>query len=256
MADETTPILRETPALLGPDLPRKIRNAFAEKVMSLVSVMFTISAGACCVVTHLAADQGAHAFWRSAPVYLFGSFIAAIVKISIGLFCTGMRNTTWGSYSLLGALTFAFSFLFSAVGVECQLAGYPEPVYCAMSAGLLILLCVTLMTMQQKYDVTGMEMRLIVIFMSCIVSGFVQLFLVLSEYKVNALNNLVALAIIMIVSSSMLYELQLICGGKDPFHDFTVDDYALAAMRVYSGIAILVLRILNILTRSRPRTHN
>lgn len=256
MIDETTPIIGEAPSLLGPALPRKIRNAFAEKVLALVSVMFVLSASACCVVTNLAGDRRHETFWRKAPVYLVSSFVATMIKFFLCLWCTGMRNTVWGSYSLMGVLTFAFSTLFSAVGIECQIAGSPEPIYSGMCAGCLILFCVTLLTMQTRYDVTGMEMRLIVIMLSLVISAAVQLFVLWFDYKVNALDNILALVIIMLVSSSMLYELQLICGGKDPFHDFTVDDYALAAMRVYSGIAILVLRIVNILSRARPRTQN
>jgi FtsH-binding integral membrane protein len=62
-----------------------------------------------------------------------------------------------------------------------------------------------------------------------------------------------ALVAIVFVSFSMVYDLQLIFGGENREHQYSVDDYCLAAIQVYLSIIILILRIMEILARLRQR---
>jgi hypothetical protein len=84
-------------------------------------------------------------------------------------------------------------------------------------------------------------------FSSIFMVGLIQVVLSYQGLSVSWLHVGVSALGILVVSFSMIREIQLIMGGEDKAFSYSVDDYALAATQVYFSIAFLIIRILELM---------
>ena len=237
--------------IMGPHLSRNIRHEFASKVFSLVALMFTFTAISCCSLTYLASTQAYDLKPLSFALLAIG--LVGTLSFFFCMYCTGLSKSSGGINFIMGLITLTESCILSGLGIMYGAQQWSDIVYYAFGGATLITIALAVFAKQTTYDVTGMGMWVSVGFGALIFVGFVQMILSLMGFKLNWFHIAVSFAAILVVCFSMVYDMQLIFGGDDKQHEYSVDDYGLAAISVYLSIVILVMRIMEILARLRQR---
>ena len=235
--------------MMGPHQSQTIRHEFANKVFSLVALMFSFTALTCCSLTYFASQPDSH-LKHAVPAF-FALGIFGTITFMVLMFCTSIGKSSGGAYFLMTLITVTESSTLAAMGIMYGANQWPDIVYSAFGGATLITFALAIFAKQTKYDVTGMGMWVSVGFGSLFVVGLVQMVLIMLGFQLNWLHIGIAFIAILITCFSMVRDMQLIFGGSE--HKYSVDDYALAAINVYLSIVILVMRIMEILARLRQR---
>merc|ERR1712072_130928 len=116
----------------------------------------------------------------------------------------------------------------------------------AITMGVVILL--TLFACQTKYDFTGYGPFLMAALLIFVVFFFIAGFWL----RFNKVYNLVYACIgVLIFSALLIYNTQMIVGGKNRKHQLGPDDYVFGALTLYLDIINLFMFILSIIGLSR-----
>lgn len=117
-----------------------------------------------------------------------------------------------------------------------------ESVVIAVGAVTLIALALTLFAFQTKIDFTGLGPYLLVGSLVLLIFGFVLIF-----FPGNSIAQRVYCGIgALVFSLYLVYNTQLIIGGNHRKHQFSVDDYAVAAICLYIDIIQLFIYMLSL----------
>lgn len=177
---------------------------------------------------------------------LFASFFASIAVTCV--FCCSPRlmRESPTNYLILAVFTLAESVM---VGMVC--ASYTkESVLIALAVTTLVVLSLSLFACQTTYDFTGMGPYLFTAMM--VLCGFsfalwIASMLGLHGPAFGALWMAYSACGTLLFSFYIVYDTQQIVGGKHAKHQFSVDDYAFAAINLYIDIIQLFLHILRML---------
>jgi protein lifeguard len=236
---------------VGPNLSTKIRHEFVSKVFSLVAIMVFVTAAGCISATYLASTHQYTAALLAAYPVLLGLGITAMIAYLLCIFCTNMRNTPTGGYILMAICTISETSLLSGVGILFGADDFADVVYLAFGAAFFLTLGLIAFAMQTKYDVTGMGMWISAGFGCMLIVGCVQGLLSYKGFEFKWFNTAVGIGALLLVSFSMVREVQLIVGGENHHFKYSVDDYAIAATQVYLSIVYMVIRIMELLAALR-----
>lgn len=236
------------------------RGAFVRKVMTLVACMLLFTFGtvvAGTLVANGASDSNGDpikdsirditgAYMIPLVVMLICSSMITIM-VPILMACCNIGRFYPGNYVMLtlytlatSALFFWLSLIFTATSMYLAFGSG-----CAIAFGLMIYAAVT------KRDFTGCGPYLFVVFFGlfvcCVSSGCSYYFLSGTTHAHLAptwISAGVNALLIILYSLYIVYYTQLIVGGDHVRYQFSVDDYAFAALVLYAEIIEMILRIL------------
>jgi hypothetical protein len=234
---------------LQAEMPVDIRHGFIRKVYSIV--------GAQLVLTTLVA----FAFVKAGTKYLqthesttMGLLLLSMV-LSVGtmcIFCCAprlMRQFPW-NYIILFLFTVAEAILVGLISVQYT----QESVLIALGITTFVVFGLTLFACQTKMDFTGCGPYLFVGMLCLMAFGF---FIWLGSFFLGSeafttLRLLYACGGATLFSFYLVYDTQLIVGGKHQRrNEFSLDDYAFAAISLYIDIVQLFLYLLEIFGQRR-----
>ena len=213
-----------------------IRQGFIRKVYSLLTIqlMVTCSMGSLFIFYEPAKT---FAFTEGGQALMWIS-IVGMFAIIIGLSCfADIARKFPHNYLFLGLFTLCCSYL---VGI---ITSIHDTKIVALAAGItmIITFSLTLFACQTKYDFTGMGGALLAFLMAIIVIGLINIFV-----QNSVLDSIYAGASAFIFSLYIIYDTQLIVGGKHRKFQYEIDDYVFAAISIYLDIINLFLALLDL----------
>ena len=133
------------------------------------------------------------------------------------------------------------------IGITCL---FQDAVSVGMAAAMTALVTagLTYYAFHTKVDFTGMGAYLYAALLTLLVTSFVGSFFSI-YYSTPILQTLYAGGGCLVFSCYIVYDTQLIVGGRHAKHKFGVDDYVFAALNIYLDIINLFLYILQMLNQ-------
>lgn len=216
------------------ELDRAVRMGFIRKVYLILAAQLAVTTAITAAVSFSAPVRAAVAAYPgvliSAAVLSFGLLIALSC-------CPNVARKHPTGMLLLGAFTLCESYLVAAIAARYT----PDSVLLAIGGTALVTLGLTAFAWQSKVDYTMYSGMLCSLCLALLVFGvFVAL-------VPSALGRAVysALAIVLF-SFFIVYDTQMIIGGKHHSHRFEVDEYVFAALNLYVDIVQLFLQLLRL----------
>lgn len=222
-----------------------VRRGFIRKVYGILFVQLavtTVIAGAVMVF--------ADTIRESNPGMLSAIFYASLA-LTLGLSCaigccsTTMRTFPW-NYIMLFAFTAAEAVLVGIISAQYTIGS----VLVALGMTAFIVIALTAFACQTKYDFTGFGPYLYCALMVLLAFGFVVVLIAWfgggGSGAFTILNTVYAAGGALLFSAFIVYDTQLIVGGKHRRYQFSIDDYAFAALNLYVDIVQLFLFLLSL----------
>ncbi|ORM40385.1 Protein lifeguard 1 [Babesia sp. Xinjiang] len=213
--------------------PTYIRHEFVKKVFAIVTLQLCATFGFLVLSYNVTAMN---TFFRhNAFIGLIAVIIFAIISIVISCKRSLAHNKTVAT-SLLGVMTVCMALYVTCFAVHY--AGFEICVAAGITAGLTF--AITLFAFQTTYDFTGLIMYVFCITIAMMFAGI--LIMIFPSHTARIFYSAVGAVLVCIY---LVIDIQLAVGGKN--YEWTVDDYVIAAVAIYSDIINLFIHILRIL---------
>jgi len=221
-----------------------IRHAFIQKVYGILGFQLLLTTilgglvmqwGAVLAVTNPAALM----------TMLFGSMAVSIGMMCVFMCCPDTMRRSPTNYILLTLFTLAESVLVGFICIQYT----KESVLIAMGITAIIVLSLTLFACQTSYDFTGFGPYLFCALMCLTGFGFVLMIASwcgLTGPAFGFARIAYAAGGALLFSMYIVYDTQLIVGGKHKKRQFCIDDYCMAAISLYIDIIQLFLFLLQL----------
>jgi len=219
------------------------RPGFIRKVYGILSVQLTFTAlfSGFCMHMRASGADGFVAFMLN-PALLLIVIIAEIATIC-ALACCGFDRKFPTNYALLSVFTICVSWI---VGIICMMAKSPAIVFEAAGLTAAMVICLTFYAITTRTDFTmcGGVIWVLAMLMSvaCLMMWIMG----------PAMHLAYAFLGVFIYSFFLIYDTQLIVGGKHRKMKFDKDAYILASIALYLDIINMFLFVLQILNGERP----
>mmetsp|Transcript_179172 Transcript_179172/g.568515 ORF Transcript_179172/g.568515 Transcript_179172/m.568515 type:complete len:243 (-) Transcript_179172:98-826(-) len=214
------------------------RRAFVRKVYGTVGVQLAVTAGLAYPIA-TASD-----IWLEAHAALMLFSSVGFFAMFLVLACCGgqlMRQHPTNLIVLAG-----FTLLESvSVGFVCAMYEAQSVLLC-LGVTAAVALSLTLFACTTKMDMTGMGGYLSATSFALFLVGLVGLFT-----HAPFLQLLYAFGGAILFSGYIVYDTQMVVGGKHQKKKFSIDDYALAALSIYMDVIRLFMFLLRILGEQR-----
>tara|TARA_B100002051_G_C16729613_1_gene637445 strand:+ start:1251 stop:2003 length:753 start_codon:yes stop_codon:yes gene_type:complete len=225
--------------ILSEELDIIIRKKFITKVYTIVwfQLLFTsIFIGLCNQVKPIT-----EFITSKNGLFLNYVCIISLITLTIMFMCIPdiLKNKKYGIQWMF--LTIYTILLIYMVGIVGALYSSQSLLLAGIST-LIIFSGLTLYAWQTKYDYTTLGNYLIVVLFGFILTGFMMAY-----FKNNYINTLYSIGGVLLFSFYIIYDTQLIVGGKHRKIMFTIDDYILAAINLYLDILNMFMFIVDIL---------
>jgi protein lifeguard len=225
--------------ILSEELDIIIRKQFITKVYTIVwfQLLFTsIFIGLCNQVKPIT-----EFITSKNGLFLNYVCIISLITLTIMFMCIPdiLKNKKHGIQWMF--LTIYTILLIYMVGIVGALYSSQSLLLAGIST-LTIFSGLTLYAWQTKYDYTTLGNYLIVVLFGFILTGFMMAY-----FKNNYINTLYSIGGVLLFSFYIIYDTQLIVGGKHRKIMFTMDDYILAAINLYLDILNMFMFIVDIL---------
>jgi len=246
-ADETAPLQADGRELIGVS-ETAVRHGFVQKVYGILGVQLITTT----VIGGIVMTMFRTMLKTSPTVMIFLMF--GSLAISISMMCVFMcqpdlMRQSPTNYILLSLFTLAQGVAVGAICTQYE----TESVLIALGITCLVVVGLTVFACQTTYDFTGFGPYL---FCGCLVLmgfgftlGIVSMFAPTSP-AFKAANICHAAMGALLFSAYIVYDTQLIIGGKHK-HRFSVDDFAMAAISLYTDIVQLFLHLLRVFGKRR-----
>jgi len=214
------------------------RRGFVRKVYSLVAVQ--LGATALLAAPIASASDG----WLDAHAGLFLFSTVGFLALAIGLTCglsRLLRQYPW-NFAILAAFTALEAV---SVGFVCAAYELHSVLWC-LGATATIAAVLTLFACNTKVDITTWGSYFRAMSLSLFVLGLAGLFL-----GAPMLQGAYAFGGAMLFSGYLVYDTQLVLGGKHQEKRFSIDDYTLAALSIYMDLVRLFMFLLRIFGEQR-----
>jgi len=220
-------------------MPPEIRNGFIKKVYTLLTLMLVVTTVVAFPFQLLSVEQVRQNF-ALLQVLMFSSLV---ITLSMTCCCLSMMRRYPTNYVFL----FIFSVLYGIiVGSVAMCYTLPSVLLAAGITGAIFLL-LTAYACFTKTDFTGMGPYLMVALFGLIVFGFVGGIIAIFCASCNMWINLIYASLgAVLFSFYIVYDTQLIVGGRHKKHEYSIDDYAFAALSLYMDVINLFLMILSL----------
>lgn len=232
----------ETGTLSNPAIsviPLEVRNGFVKKVYMLLTLMLVIST---CVATlfQLVLAEKVQENTTVIKVLMFGSFI---ITLMMACCCMQMMKSYPANYIFLFIFSLLYGVIIGAVTLHYTLPSVllAAGITAAMFFMLTAYACFT------KTDFTGLGPYLFCVLFGLIAFGLALTLVSLFCSSCYPLMHVIYAVIgAILFSMYIIYDTQKIVGGAHKKFQFSVDDYAFAALNLYLDIINLFLMILSL----------
>jgi len=245
-----------------------VRHGFIRKVYGILFVQLLLTFGIVAIFSYIPEVQN-YAINNS---WLMGVSIAAVFAVMIAMTCCpgNLMRRFPHNLILLGIFTLFEGFALGSIAatyacdsVQMERNGNLVCVYStdgapavngrmsvllAMGITVAVVVVLTIFACQTKYDFTGFGPYLLAALLIFIVFFFIAGFWL----RFNKVYNLVYACIgVLIFSGLLIYNTQMVVGGKNRKYSLSPDDYVLGALTIYLDIINLFMFILSIIGLSR-----
>ena len=114
-------------------------------------------------------------------------------------------------------------------------------IFLAICTTISISIALSIYAIQTKYDFTNIGAYLVVLVVGLIVATIINIFI-----QNTIFTKIIATIGIIIFSCFIVYDVQLIVGGKHRRYSYDIDDYIFATINIYLDIINLFLYILEL----------
>jgi FtsH-binding integral membrane protein len=242
--------LEEAPSLAGTDefaglpvhmVPQEIRNAFVRKVFSIVGLQLlltvAIAAPLVCVESVRASLAGGN------PLLLGLSMVGSFGTLCALLGSPGLARSFPTNVGMLAMFTVFESILVAMVVSLYELTS----VLLGVFVTAMVVLGVTAYAANTSRDFTSPRLGCVSSLWYFVLSGFLLLFFP----QIPVLTKMCAVGGSVLFCAFLVFDVQRIIGGAHHKHQFSVDDYVLAALTVYLDVINIFLYVLEILGSRR-----
>lgn len=214
-----------------------IRNGFIRKVYAILFMQFGITSIFCMIfcISEKAKD------WCQTPqanAFMWANLAILIVTEIALICCEGVRRKSPLNLIVLGVFTVSMSFFVGIVASTYE----PEAVLAAAGTTALIVLALTIFSFQTKWDFTGSAPYLFVILIIFIIFGIFA-----SIFNSEVVNIVYASIGVLIFSLYLVYDTQLLIGGKK--YQLNEEEYVFAALSIYIDVIQIFLYLLELFGR-------
>lgn len=238
--DEKDPLLEGEAQRLSDYVDNEVRLGFIRKVYGILCAQLLLTV-AFCLPFHTVPEV--KYFVEANPWLFWLAFVMTLVLIFILICNIQAARSTPNNYILLFAFTGAEAFLIGVV--TCQHSA--ESVVVAMVITCGIFLVLTLYACKTDADFTGYGIYLLV-------GGLVLFFMSIGMMiwrsifgGLSWLGLIFHIVVILFFCFYIIYDTQLIIGGKHATYQFSVDDYVVAALCLYLDIITVFMHMLGVL---------
>jgi hypothetical protein len=224
-------------AVLGSATPDYVRNGFIKKVYALLVCMLVLTTAIAAPFQVMSAS-----FMEANRAFLTGLLIGTLVlTLGMSCCCMGAMKSFPANYIML----LVFSVCYGVVtGIVSSAYTLPSVLLAAgMTAGIFLVL--TLYAVFTKTDFTGLGPYLFVALVGLILFGLVSWVLGIFFPGIVSVTQTVYAAIgAVLFSFFIVYDTQMIVGGRHKKCELSIDDFAFAALMLYLDIINLFLYFL------------
>jgi protein lifeguard len=225
--------------VLSENLDRSLRHGFIRKVFGIVGMQLLVTAG---IGALIGLCSGAEAIFvdKAGGRLLWPYWVAQFLPCVLLLFVTCCKPKIFRQFPTNYILLFLVSLCLGVTtGVMC-LAFTATSVLAAVGMTTVIVFALGLYACQTRTDFTGMGTYL---YVACLVLALTgMLGFLLGAGKL--MHTLISGAAVLVFSLYLVYDIQLIVGGKHRKHQFSLDDYCFAALSLYFDIINLFVHLL------------
>lgn len=214
-----------------------VRRGFIRKVYSILFIQFGITT----IFTIVFCYSDSAAKWARSPAgeAVMWANLAVLIITEIALVCCeGVRRKHPVNLIVLFIFTCSMSLF---VGIIASTYA-KEAVLTAAGATALIVLALTLFSFQTKFDFTGAGPYLFVVIICFMIFGIFA-----SIFRSNTLNIVYACLGVLIFSMYLVYDTQLIVGGKK--YQLSEEEYVFGALSIYIDVIQIFLFLLELFGR-------
>jgi len=219
-------------------VPPGVRNGFIRKVYALLTLMLIMTT-VVAVPFHLFAEP-IKEHLAVLQALMWGSLITALLMCCC---CMQLMRRYPTNYVFLFVFALLYGVIVGAVTIFYTLPS----VLLAAGITAAMFLMLTAYACLTKTDFTGLGPYLVCALLGLIVFGFMALFVSYFCSSCYSLMNVIYAAVgAVLFSMYIVYDTQLIVGGRHRKHQFSVDDFAFAALSLYMDVINLFLMILSL----------
>lgn len=214
-------------------LEGEIRNGFIRKVYGILSVQLFLTGAIAFPI-----QQNPEWVSQNEDLCRIAMFASLFAVFGVSCCC----------YEMAKKFPFNYMFLFFVTACQGLIVGF----ICSMYTGESVLMAalmtagiffgLTIYAMTTKSDFTGLGGYLYAALLGLMLTSFLCIFFP----RVELVEKVMAGAGAILFSFFIVYDTQLICGGKHKKHVFGVDDYVFAALNIYLDIINLFLYLLRL----------
>ena len=229
--------------LLGDYLSVQIRHGFIRKVYSLLFTLLCVTFGVGYAtsswVGKIASGSSSDSSRQLFGVLMIASFIAYIGLAVVASCFPAVLRKSPQNYCILGGFSVTLGFMLGITTAAYSL----DVVLGAAGLTAVIVASLTAFAFQTKYDFTGKASYIFGISVALFCVMIMSIF-----FRGNSVVATVVAALTLIAFSIFLvYDTQLIVGGKHRQNELSVDDYAAATLLLYLDIINIFQALLKIL---------
>lgn len=213
----------------------QVRHGFVRKVFSIVAAQLLVTT-AVCVPFVMHKDEVKLWLVNHMAVYYIAAFTPLAVLIAI--MCNpGLAKNYPTNYVMLSLLTLGISFM---TGLTCS-AFTTSSVLMAVGMTTLVVAGLMCFAMQTKHDFSGMGPYLFIALLVMFFTSLIGFF-----FWNSIMETIYCSCGVLVFSMYIVYDTQLIVGGKHHAHQFSIDDYVFAAINLYLDIINLFIMMLRL----------
>ncbi|XP_059194701.1 protein lifeguard 1 [Centropristis striata] len=212
-----------------------IRRGFIRKVYLTLMIQLLVTVGIICAFLYWDDLR----FWVLDNYWFSFTMMAVVMVLIVALSCCdNLRRRVPLNFIALGLFTIAEGLMLGSVAVYFE----AEAVLWAVGATALVSLALTLFAMQSKWDFTGLNGSLWV-FAWTLLSFALLCAILRSQY----LYIVYACLGTLLFSLYLVFDTQLILGGKHRKYEVSPEEYVFAALNLYLDIVSLFLLLLQLI---------
>jgi len=210
---------------------RSIRHGFIRKVFGILFLQVLVMMGVVSIFMYVPPVQR----YVKENVWVLLLCAAFLIASIISLSCCGdiHKRFPYNLYLLLSIAVLAGG-LFGTIAARVENFEY---VWTCFGATAAVMLCLGLFALQEHWDFSGAAPFV------CVGAIVIIAFALLGAMR-GLVGYVFVAAIVLFFAMYVVYDVQLVIGGKHKRYQFGVDDYALAALTLYTDFLVIFWVIL------------
>eukprot|EP00416_Gambierdiscus_australes_P028585 CAMPEP_0171088478 /NCGR_PEP_ID=MMETSP0766_2-20121228/20807_1 /TAXON_ID=439317 /ORGANISM="Gambierdiscus australes, Strain CAWD 149" /LENGTH=265 /DNA_ID=CAMNT_0011546281 /DNA_START=14 /DNA_END=811 /DNA_ORIENTATION=+ len=224
------------------EVPPDIRSGFIRKVYAILSVQLAVTFA---IAFYMNLNLTPRWVAENTLFFYMASFGTLGLTLGVSCCCASAMRTFPTNYIFLGAITLGMATMvgFSTVMYTT------DSVLLALATTTAVFFVLTAYACLTKTDFTGMGPYLFAGLMALSMFGFMMMlwsFFTGAPLMGTTMHKVYACGGVLLFVLYIIYDTQLIVGGTHKKHQFSVDDYAFAALNLYLDIVNLFMFLLEL----------